>query len=358
VKHNNRLSCVIPWKALFMDERNGRLSALPCCANWINRGFGSIENGKSLFELWNGPDAVEIRRLLAEGKQDELCAVDCPWLFSERFAEDTVGIVPGPPEFEANQRLNNQEIDERRTTLKSFPMAIRVIPTLHCNIRCRMCHQDHGADIRIPEAFMADVRNLGRYIYDYQLHGGEVLIDGRFRRWADPDWFAENPQMLLSLFTNATKIPKQTWNILQCLRVNYITVSINAATRETYKYIAGADLFDDVVQNAKALRELGLAHSLRQFQVFLCFVIMRSNYHELPAFVNVANRLELPFRLLLVEGDRKGESIYTFPPILEDILAVLDEAKRFALEESYPEIDRVHESLLASRTSETFGGSR
>ena len=348
------ITCTLPWKALFMDMRYGRLSALPCCATWINRSYGLVEKGVSLIELWNGPGAVEIRRLISEGKQNELCTPDCPWLFSGRFAENTAEIVPGPPEFEANQRLNNKEISERQTVLKSLPMAIRIIPTLQCNIRCRMCFQDHKADIQLPETFMVDMSKLGVYIYDYHLQGGEVLISDKFHQWANPNWFSENPQMLLSMTTNATRIPKQTWETLQCLRINYITVSINAAMHETYRYITGSDLFSDVVRNVVALRELGQAHTLRKFKVFLSFVIMRCNFHELPAFVNLANQLGVPLRLLLIEGDREGESIYTNPPILKDILIILDEAQHLASEESHPELDRVRESIIASLTSQTF----
>ena len=348
------LPCTLPWKALFMDMRHGRLSALPCCATWINRSYGPIEDGMSLLDLWNSPGTVEIRRLMIEGKQEELCAQDCPWLFSGKFAEDNVAIVPGPPEFEANQRLNNQEISERKTILKSLPMALRIIPTLKCNIRCRMCFQDHKTDFVLPEMFMANMHRLGKCVYDYHLQGGEVLISDHFRQWAAPDWFSENPQMLLSMTTNATKIPEQNWHVLQSVRVNHITVSVNAATRETYRHIAGADLFDDVMQNIEALKELSRLHKIRQFQVFLSFVIMRCNYRELPAFVHTANQLRLPFRLLLIEGDREGESIYTNPPVLKDILEVLDDAQPLSSEESIPELNRVRESLQTSQTSQTF----
>ena len=354
MKQNQSLYCILPWKAFCMEERAGRLSALPCDASWIKQSYGSLEDGKSLIELWNSPGAVEMRRLIVEGRKDDLCEADCPFLFSGRFSEGTVGFVPGPPEFEANQRLNNQEISERRTILRSLPVAVRIIPTLQCNIRCRMCHQDHDNDIRLPETFMPDVRKLGKYIYDYNIHGGELLISERFHQWVDPDWFAENPQMLLSLFTNATKIPKQTWDILECLRINYITVSINAATRETYKHITGSDLFHDVVQNIKALRELGRVHVLRKFQVTLSFVIMRCNYHELPAFANLAQQLELPFKLLIVTGNPKGESINNSPAIIINVLAALEKAWLLASEESRPQLNRVKESLLARLALQTL----
>lgn len=348
MSNRRSLRCILPWKALFMDERDGRLSALPCCANWINRSYGPIEEDSSLDVLWNGNGAQEIRRLMAQGRQDELCATDCPWLVSGRFAEDALQVLPGPPGFEENQRLNNREIWERCTVLKSRPMALRLIPTLRCNIRCRMCHQDHRANLHLPERFMADVRSIGQYLYDYQLHGGEVLISQRLSEWAEPIWLNANPQLLLSLITNATKLPKRAWEILRAARINYITVSINAATRETYRYMAEADLFDKVISNTMRLRDLGRTHALRKFEVYLSFVIMRCNYHEVPAFIELANWLGLPVRLILVVGDRLGESIYTDLPTLQGTLDAIVAAELLALDVSRHEVVRVRQAVERS----------
>ena len=352
---SEKLPCILPWKALFMDERESRLSAVPCCANWIRQGYGAIGPDATMDELWNGRGAREIRRLLSEGRQAELCQPDCPWLMSGRFSEGALTVLPGPPAFEENQRLNNREIAERKQVLKSSPMAIRIIPTLHCNIRCRMCHQDHRAKLLLPEAFMADVRRIGPCVYDYQLHGGEVLISRRLHEWVDPEWFAANPQMLLSLITNATKLPAYNWPILQRVRINYLTVSLNAATRVTYRYIMGANLFDDVIYNIIALRDLGRQHALRKFQVFLSFVIMRSNYSEVPLFVQLAQELGLPFRLLLVVGNRLDESLCTEPTVLREALHVLEEAERLAPCESRLEVERVQRSLREALTASAAG---
>lgn len=345
------LPCVLPWKAFFVDERCGVLSALPCCANWFKGSFGLITSNSTVADLWNSPDAQELRRRVASGNTDDLCARDCPWLVSGRFSESAMTILPGPEPFEENQRLNLQEIRERRTILKSKPMAVRMIPTLRCNIRCRMCHQDHGADLELPETFSRSVRELGPFIYDYQLHGGEVLLARRLRQWIEPDWFAANPQMLLSLITNGTVLPPSTWDILQNVRINYITISINAATRETYERMAGSDLFENVIRNAVAIRNLGRNHNLRKFETYVSFVITRSNFHEVPDFVRLAARLEMPFRLLLVVGDEMGESIFTAPPILDRVFDAVNEAELIADERSRSEVTRVRCSLQESLSS-------
>jgi molybdenum cofactor biosynthesis enzyme MoaA len=328
----------MPWKALFMDERDGTVSALPCCANWIADNYGHIDEQTTVDQVWNGRGAQRIRRLLVQGRESELCSTDCPWLNSGRFTESALRIVDGPPAFVENQRLNHQEIADRRLELESQPMLLRIIPTLRCNMHCRMCPQHHSSMFRPPALFCSESLALAPYLYDYQLHGGEVLVSPDFPAWAPPEVFDRNPQMRLSLVTNGTVIPPSTWECLRRVAINYITVSVNAATRPTYRHIAGADLFEEVVANTLSIRDLGRTHPRGNFRVFLSFVIMRSNYQEISGFVQMARRLELPIHLLLVVGEYGGESIYGDPALLARVADRLQAALTVAEGEAREEV--------------------
>ena len=44
--------------------------------------------------------------------------------------------------------------------------------------------------------------------------------------------------------------------------------------------------------------------------VFLSFVVMRSNFEELPSFVDLTEQLGAKLQLLHVVGDREGEDIF------------------------------------------------
>ena len=78
---------------------------------------------------------------------------------------------------------------------------------------------------------------------------------------------------------------------------------------------------------------------------------MRCNYSETADFVRLANNLDVPFRLLLVTGNRQGESIYTDPPILQKVLDSVIEAEPLAREDSLQEVVRVRDSLVGSLRS-------
>jgi hypothetical protein len=343
VLHKYSLHCIMPWKAFFMDERDGVIRTLPCCANWINRIYGILEHDTTVEELWNSKGAQEIRRLIIEGRQGEICSRDCPWLYSGRFTEVNLHVIPGTHAFEENQHLNIEEICARKLILRSRPMLVRVIPTLECNIQCRMCNQKKHK-INISEKFRREIFELGPYLYDLQLHGGEVIISHEFERWTSSELFGKNPDLKLSLITNATTIPKKAQAILEDVRINYITVSINAASRSTYAFITASDLFENVIRNTIFLRDLGLNHRRGEFDVYLSFVIMKSNYHELPDFINLAHNIGVPFRLLLVIGDR--ESIYTDTLLLNDVSFTVESCIKWVADgDSIKELYMIHDAL-------------
>lgn len=337
----NTLPCILPWKALCMDHFDGILRALPCCSECISINYGEIKKDTTIDQLWNSSGAQEIRYLLSTGKSKKICSPDCHWLHSERFNESNLQVLEGPVEFVNNQKLNNEEIRDRKLVLESYPIALRLIPTLLCNNNCRMCYQDHKIDLRIPDLFYNSCLNLFPYLYDYQIQGGEVLISNLFPNWVSPEIFHSNSQLRLSLITNGTYIPPQVKEVLKQVRINYIKVSVNAASRQTYKLISGFDRFNNVLENIIFLRDIGCTHAVSNFIVSIGFVIMRSNYQELQDFVNLANQLGVSFHLILMIGNINGESFYNDPFIINDLLNILEKIKSAANENSLQEIDRI-----------------
>src|SRR5207237_1394345 len=65
-------------------------------------------------------------------------------------------------------------------------------------------------------------------------------------------------------------------------------VSLDAATRETYRRLRGVDQFDRVAANVRRLVELERERSRSTPRVSLWFTASRANLDELPAFVRLA----------------------------------------------------------------------
>lgn len=303
------LDCIMPWKALYMDEHNGQISALPCCWSWIKKDYGKVGTA-SLQELWNSEGAQYIRHIIASGRQAEICDRHCPNWMTGHYKEAAHRILDGPSPFIENQRINLQEIRERKIILQSKPMLLKVIPTLSCNLRCSMCFQNHYTTLDTSSSFWEEVKKFLPYIYDITFQGGEVTLDHGFVNFMSSESLKIHDQAHLSLITNGTTLDDALLEKLSKVRIKDIVVSINAATRETYLRITKKDFFERVIYNIRRLIILSCNHPKGKFNVHTSFVVMRSNYTELPDFVRLAYDLGTELQLLHVIGNRNGENIF------------------------------------------------
>ena len=342
------LGCVMPWKALYMDEVDGRVAALPCCLSWIGEDYGTVGTA-SLDELWNSEGAQKIRRLLASGRQHEICDPYCPYWMSGNYGESALRIVDGPAAFVANQRLNLEEIHERRSVLESRPMLLKVLPTLRCNIRCSMCFQDHFKALDSVDGIWGEIERQLPYIHEITFQGGEVTLDRGFRRFLESPALSANPHIRISLITNGTVLDAALLEALGRIRLNYVIVSVNAATAETYQAVTGKDLFRKVMENVNTWLDLGRQHQRGSFPVYLSFVVMRSNFLELPHFVRMANQLGAVLQLLHVIGDRCGEDIFVRLDQHEALARVLAEAAAVASGAAWDQVERIRRILETHR---------
>lgn len=71
-------------------------------------------------------------------------------------------------------------------------------------------------------------------------------------------------------------------------------VSMDAASRETYARIRGVDQFDRVVRNVRHLVSLQRQRDARAPRVSMWFTALQTNLHELPDFIRLAARLQVP----------------------------------------------------------------
>lgn len=348
-QHNSQpLKCVMPWKALYMDEYQGQIVALPCCLSWIRRNYGRVGSAR-LQDLWNSPEAQNIRRLLSSGRQHEVCQPNCPYFISGDYGEGALRIIDGPSEFVANQELNLQEIRERRTVLRSQPMLLKVVPTLQCNLRCTMCFQKHPKSADITKECWKEIEQLLPYAREIIFQGGEVTIHQRLNDFLESELQLHLPQLRISLITNGTMLDTAFLQKLSRVKINSIIVSLNAATKETYAHITGKDMFDSVLQNLYKLIELSSKHLLGSFEIFLSFVVMRSNYRELPIFLRLANQLGMEVKLLEVIGNRNGEDIFVRRDRHLDLQKVLEEAASITCGEARVQVERIHDILRVNQ---------
>lgn len=192
-----------------------------------------------------------------------------------------------------NFKLLNEEIAERKTVLTAKPISLALrLEGRGCNLNCLMCGYPELNDEKRPDQIalgkvISILEECLPYALGLQTAGTEPLIYreeyGRLCEVAE-----HYPNVLMQLCTNGLLLTDYWKDRLNGGNFNRVAISIDAATRETYRMIRGADVFDKVVRNVSnfANSRNGEWPSL-QFN----FIAMRANVNEMVPFVKLVHEM-------------------------------------------------------------------
>ena len=325
--------CRFPWEALEAHDIRGVVT--PCAGGWplpeITQGCESWHN-MGLLEAWNSPGMQAIRRSIAMRRPQESCKADCPAFHGGPQSNIPAYKVPATKVMFDNIVLNIEEMLAGVEELRSKPQTISFSPTLRCPNECRMC------DIHKVRKFMGDgpeFADMPDRLYDELLEllpttrmlavtGGEPLMSRRMRELLREFDATKFPDGAATLTTNGLLLGKPVLRDLAKTPIQLFYVSLNAVDDEMYELVSGGTKrgFTKVVANVKRLLEAAVLMPSRP-SVILSFVVQRSNWMQLPAFLDLANSLGTGVRLLPIERDRLGESIFTEEALLRQVLTMI-----------------------------------
>lgn len=124
------------------------------------------------------------------------------------------------------------------------------------------------------------------------LHGiGEPLLNPDLPRFI-AHLKARGAHVLFN--TNAVLLTQSRGDQLVASGLDELRISLDGATRETYRRLRGIDKFDQILANLATFMERRQTREERSPRVSLWFVGMQENLEELPAFVQLAARLGVP----------------------------------------------------------------
>lgn len=166
------------------------------------------------------------------------------------------------------------------STLRRLPL-VTLYLTERCNSRCVTCdYWRYGrADLDL-DAVVRLIPSLIRLRTEVALiSGGEPLLN---RQWIDIARALRASDLRLWLLTSGLSLAKHA--VAAARLFDSITVSLDGTNRATYAAIRGLDAFDRVCAGIRAAAAAGVAPGIR-------VTLQRTNYRELPAFVELAHRL-------------------------------------------------------------------
>jgi Fe-coproporphyrin III synthase len=173
------------------------------------------------------------------------------------------------------------------SALPREPDVLRRVPlvTLYlserCNSRCRTCdYWQHGRadmDLAAVSRLLPSLRRLGTRTV--LLSGGEPLLN---RQWEQIAALLGDEGLEVWLLTSGLSLAKFARRAGTLFST--ITVSLDGTDAETYASIRGVDAFDVVCKGIRAASDNGARVTVR-------VTLQRSNFWQLPSFVDLARRL-------------------------------------------------------------------
>jgi molybdenum cofactor biosynthesis enzyme MoaA len=96
-----------------------------------------------------------------------------------------------------------------------------------------------------------------------------------------------------------------------------------------------------VLGNLHKLSKLASHHPQGNFTLYSSFVVMRSNFHELPQFLKIASDFGTEVQLLNVIGNSNGEDIFIRTDQHEELRHVLDHANNISTGAAKEQVERI-----------------
>jgi MoaA/NifB/PqqE/SkfB family radical SAM enzyme len=245
--------------------RHPRLPEAPC---YVNAAFREV--------LWAPQDRREVagdplqmaRVLLAQREASRV-----PWIFNTLLCD-------------VEHRLGTVEPT-------GYPPEVHLSLTGGCNIECRFCgytHDEARFDLVTPEQVgrLDFLRHLRAFRLNSSL--GEPTLNKHLPAIIE-GVSGRHPHLVLNLFTNGVTLDRPGVQDALVGRVRWISASLNAATRESWKELCKVDLFDKVCGNLRSLHRAKREKRTLWPLVFGSMVLTRANLSELPAMPALCREL-------------------------------------------------------------------
>ncbi|MEP3847373.1 MAG: radical SAM/SPASM domain-containing protein [Paracoccaceae bacterium] len=189
----------------------------------------------------------------------------------------------GTPRKWVNLARVEWERKKRRVEVKGNPYLLIIDPTNFCNLRCPLCPTGvkslgREQSMMSLECFKHYFDPHVPYLFEVYLHNwGESLLN---KQTYDMIEYAQSKNVGTNLSSNLSALDDEDLDRLIDSGLEYLVVSLDGASEETYKKYRVRGKFDRVMRNMRELikrrNARGLVHPVVEWQ----FIVMRHNEHE------------------------------------------------------------------------------
>tara|TARA_Y100000310_G_scaffold65243_1_gene60760 strand:- start:3093 stop:4541 length:1449 start_codon:yes stop_codon:yes gene_type:complete len=289
MKNNNeekeKVYCTRPFDhAQPMD--NGEI--MPCCPAWVDDySLGNI-NKESYEEIWNGEKAQKLRGSILDGSFKYCNAKSCQHMTAKTFC---VGTLEQLKERKVDGQIL-RDIEIGKTILDHGPHEVQFAHDRSCNLSCPSCRRSvimvagekQKELLKIQDKLQADFLKDSTRLF--VTGSGDAFASPIFRKFLSTLVEEQAPKLQhINILSNGLLLNKY-WHTLSDFakeKIEYISISIDAATPETYSVNRRGGDWNLLHENLEFIRALRLDGHIKGFQI--SFVTQENNFHELKDFI-------------------------------------------------------------------------
>nr|HMN28438.1 radical SAM protein [Caldilineaceae bacterium] len=170
-----------------------------------------------------------------------------------------------------------------------FPAVLQVQTINRCNAACAMCPYPYTIH-RQPRELMDDAL-FSKIVQECTVEPGlldfvpmaknEPLLDPRLDTRIQEFRAAALPHQMVELVTNGSTLSAERFRRLAASGVDLITISLNAASAETYRLVMGGVSWQRIMRNLEEISQVDRS----QVNLYLRFVKQRDNQNDYRTFV-------------------------------------------------------------------------
>lgn len=261
--------CTYPFESL-QYTINGNVT--PCC--WSTKYVLGNMYKDEMVDIWNSERMQDFRKTIYDGSYKFCDLEHCPKLRISTEDND----VP----------LDDKIIKEKPVVIEQLPKVLELHYDQTCNLKCPTCRTEiinHNSLKHENDEILQNLRPFAEVITFGGV--GDPFVSNHIRSFLFSVTYEEISKVkVIGIVTNALLFNKALWeNISPAVKSKTleISISIDAATLETYELNRGGD-WNTLLENLQFISSL-------DFQdVTISMVVQKNNYKEMKDFILIARK--------------------------------------------------------------------
>ena len=272
-RRQNGCHCDVPFRKLWIGTAG--MSRMCDCPDFLEVGFGNA-GVTDLEDIWNSPLA-KIIRLSVINRTYTFCARElCGLLKSNKDQKELLA------------RMDRAEE-------KEGPRTLLVANDNVCNLHCPSCRKVIHAKNTEEEQMVAEAATEALIASGWPDRADELVLGGSGEVFLSANYKSflysgAGVRKDILLMTNGTLFTPKEWTRLE---VHYehirFSVSVDAATEETYKKVRCGGSFQRLMENMQFLSQLRREQKVDY--VAANIIVQRANYREIPDFIRWVKKM-------------------------------------------------------------------